>query len=64
MGTGITGDGDVVDQSVDPDVDGLVGVARDRDSPLDARGRARDGQLGSVANLLEDVGAILGRGDG
>lgn len=42
----ITGDGDVVDQSVDPDIDGLMlFITRHRNTPLYSRSRSRNRQV-------------------
>ena len=38
-------DGDVVGQSIKPDIGDEVGIERQRDSPVQARGRPTDAQI-------------------
>lgn len=49
----VAGRREVVDESVDPDVDGVVGVVRDGDAPGQAGGGAGDGQVREVGGVGE-----------
>lgn len=55
----IAGDGEVIDKGVNPDVDGVVGVVRNRNTPCEARGGTRNREIGQVGGLC-DVGGREG----
>lgn len=60
---GIAGDGEVVNEGVDPDVDGVVGIVGDGNAPCETSGGARDREVGEVGGL-RDVGGREGGEEG